>query len=192
MLTRSFKHTVDVTGEHNPFLAMSAPSPVKGRAICVRLTPGSWSVSIGPALQSHGGHRKAGSTCALGLCCDEHSERLAEVKLQGRRVDRDLRAYMCCVRECFLNISNLLTPAPGPNQNKPRDWGTQRAAQKLVSVAIQFKWRPEEREPSPVLARQQLWGPGIALAESGDLHCHALGSALSPGLLIILQALSSL
>lgn len=131
--------------------------------------------------------------CALGLSENEHSKRLAEVKLQGRRVHRDRRAYMCCVRECFLNISNLSHPCARAKPKPAREAeGLNVQLRSWVFVAIQFKWRPEERVPSPVLARQQLQGSGTAPAESGDLHYHALGSAVSPGLLIILQALSSL
>lgn len=100
----------------------------------------------------------------------------------------------CAVLEsAFLTFQNPSHPCarakPKPAREaegldmQPRSW---------MSVAIQFKWRPEERVPGPVLARQQLRGPGTAPAESGGLHYHALGSAVSPGLLIILQALSSL
>lgn len=68
--------------------------------------------------------------CALGLSYNEHSKRLAEVKLQGRRVHRDLGADMSCVTERFRNISNLPHPCTKTN-TRQTDGGTEYAAQKL-------------------------------------------------------------
>lgn len=121
-ITRSFKHTVGVTEKHNPFLKMSAPSPIKGMKICVWLTPGSGHRNrehIPSSSSLRGATERQEFMCALGRWKMNIQRDLQRSSFRAGEFT-EIAELTCAVLEsAFLTFQTFLTPVPRPNQNQP-------------------------------------------------------------------------
>lgn len=187
--------------EHSPFLKMSATSPWNNIKIGVLLTPQFMTVvtSTEKCKHMHGslnltGVTKCWNSCMLWVSGIMNIQKDCRGQTsRAGQFTKNLELRCAAYESVFLAFQTFLTPISGPNQSQPgrqRDWIYSPVVRAFI--AIRFKQRQEEGVPDAVPVSQQPSALGTALAESRDLHQQALMSAVTPGLLIILQALSSL
>lgn len=139
LLKRSFKHAVDVAGAHSPSLKMSAPSPIKGTKICVRLTPrlvrvgmSTGSVSICPAPPVSRVLQRGWNSCVLWASRIMNIQRDLQRSSFRAGEFTEISELTCAVLEsAFLTFKPFSPVYQGQTKTSQRDRGTEFAAQKL-------------------------------------------------------------